>query len=136
MSNKSVNQEQPTDKLKTLKGLFLWSRLGAGLTFAGFLLSAYNAFGLIFTAQLSGLFLLFIPFGFAWLSYVLFTLSRLVNDYNLDESSDYADQNTQLWLILSQVKLFFQSAMLFVFLWIGLSVVFTILGLLRAIGKI
>ncbi len=136
MSNKSVNQEQPIDKFKTLKGLFLWSRLGAGLTFAGFLLSAYNALGLIFTAQLSGLFLLFIPFGFAWLSYVLFTLSRLVNDYNLDESSDYADQNTQLWLILSQVKLFFQSAMLFVFLWIGLSVVFTILGLLRAIGKI
>jgi hypothetical protein len=56
MSNNSSHQDQTINKPKILKGLFLWSRLGAGLSFAGFLLSAYNALGLIFTAQLSGFF--------------------------------------------------------------------------------
>ncbi len=136
MSINSVNQDPLADKLKTLKGLFLWSRLGVGLSFAGFLLSAYNSLGLIFTAQLSGFFLLFIPLGFAWLSYVLLEISRLVDKVNVPSLADSAQSGDWLWLVLSKIKLFFQSAVLFIIFWMGMAMLFTILGLLKTIGKI
>jgi hypothetical protein len=110
--------------------------LGAGLSFAGFLLSAYNTLGLIFTAQLSGFFLLFIPLGFAWLSYVLLTISRLVDKSNIDSSIDYTQSTEWLWLVLSKIKLFFQSTVLFIIVWMVMMLLFAILGLLKAAGKL
>ena len=136
MSNNSSHQDQTIDKPKILKGLFLWSRLGAGLSFAGFLLSAYNALGLIFTAQLSGFFLLFIPLGFAWLSYVLLAISCLVDKSNIDGSIDYTQSTDWLWLVLSKIKLFFQSTVLFIIVWMVMMLLFAILGLLKAAGKL
>jgi len=136
MSTNSVNQDPLADKLKILKGLFLWSRLGVGLSFAGFLLSAYNVLGLIFTAQLSGFFLLFIPLGFAWLSYVLLEISRLVDKVNASSLADSVQSDDWLWLVLSKIKLFFQSAVLFIIFWMGMAMLFTVLGLLKTIGKI
>jgi hypothetical protein len=60
----------------------------------------------------------------------------LVDKSNIDGSIDYTQSTDWLWLVLSKIKLFFQSTVLFIIVWMVMMFLFAVLGLLKAAGKL